>query len=68
MAAVFADESRVSQAIAPHSRSVSIAAVNGPESTVISGDVEAVREVLAEFGRPGSGVSRSRSPTPSTPR
>ena len=53
MAAIFANESHVSQVIAPHSRSVSIAAINGPESTVISGDVDAVREVLAEFDKIG---------------
>jgi acyl transferase domain-containing protein/acyl carrier protein len=38
MAAVFADEATVARAIAPHAASVAIAAVNGPDSIVLSGD------------------------------
>ena len=37
MAAVFASEDRVRAAIAPFARDASIAAVNGPAQTVISG-------------------------------
>ena len=41
MVAVFSDESRVRQAIAAYAKSVSIAAINGPENVVISGAGEA---------------------------
>ena len=37
MAAVFTDEARVATAIAPYAPEVEIAALNGPESIVISG-------------------------------
>ena len=47
MVAVFADESRVARAVAPYADAVGIAAINGPETTVISGRREAVRAVLA---------------------
>jgi acyl transferase domain-containing protein len=47
MAAVFADEAAVAAAIAPHAGRVSIAAVNGPENIVISGERAAVQEILA---------------------
>ena len=53
MAAVFAAEERVVQAIAPHGGDVSIAAVNGPASVVISGTAEgvgAVRTALEALG------------------
>ncbi len=53
MAAVFAAEDRVAAAIAPHARSISIAAVNGPDNVVISGEgaaVQAVCEALAGAG------------------
>lgn len=53
MTAVFADEARVQTAIAPYSDSVSIAAVNGPDSIVISGagaDVEAIMTALKAEG------------------
>ncbi|MCB9450591.1 MAG: SDR family NAD(P)-dependent oxidoreductase [Anaerolineaceae bacterium] len=52
MVAVFADETRVSSAIAAYPR-ISIAAVNGPDSIVISGDgndVQAVTEQLKNQG------------------
>jgi natural product biosynthesis luciferase-like monooxygenase protein/amino acid adenylation domain-containing protein len=46
MAAVFADEGRVAAAVEPYRGRVSIAAVNGPAHTVVSGEREALREVL----------------------
>ena len=53
MAAVFASESTVAEALAPFAADVSIAAVNGPAQTVISGtaaSVQAVCDVLAARG------------------
>ncbi len=47
MAAVFADEPRVAGRIAGYGDRVSIAAVNGPEEIVITGDADAITEVLA---------------------
>jgi acyl transferase domain-containing protein/NADPH:quinone reductase-like Zn-dependent oxidoreductase/SAM-dependent methyltransferase len=46
MAAVFAGEARVTEAIAAYADSVSIAAVNGPDNIVISGDGAAVQTIL----------------------
>ena len=46
MVAIFADEATVARAVAPHSNEVGIAAVNGPETTVISGRRDAVEAVL----------------------
>ncbi|HAX70809.1 MAG TPA: hypothetical protein DCY14_14450 [Anaerolineae bacterium] len=53
MAAIFADASRVADAVKPHADKVSIAAVNGPDNTVISGEktaLQAVLEVLSHQG------------------
>ncbi|WP_129674292.1 type I polyketide synthase [Candidatus Chloroploca sp. Khr17] len=47
MVAIFADEARVAQAVVPYADRVGIAAINGPETTVISGQRDAVRAVLA---------------------
>ena len=58
MAAVFAEEERVVSALSSYSDSLSIAAVNGPESVVISGAGEAMRAVLAELK--GEGVRSKR--------
>lgn len=46
MAAVFAEEALVADAIAPYRHSVAIAAVNSPKQTVISGSQLAVEAVL----------------------
>ena len=46
MVAVFASEAEVEQAL-KQTRSVSIAAINGPQSVVISGERQAIRRVVA---------------------
>ena len=51
MAAVFASEARVAAALVPFAGRVAIAAINAPESVVISGEAEAVDAVLAHFAR-----------------
>ena len=51
MAAVFAGADVVLEAMAPHSLSVAIAAVNGPKQTVISGERDAVRAVVEALER-----------------
>jgi acyl transferase domain-containing protein len=53
MAAVFADEARVSAAIAPYAGKLGIAAENGPAETVISGDSAAVAVVVETLARAG---------------
>ena len=53
MAAVFAPESRVAAAIEPYRDRITIAALNGPESIVISGDAPAIDEVLASLQAQG---------------
>ena len=58
MAAVFANKSRVLDAIAPHSDRVSIAAVNGPENIVISGQEAALQMILEQFAAEGIKSSR----------
>lgn len=47
MVAVFADEKRVQEAIAPYATQVAIAVINGPKNVVISGECGAVEEALA---------------------
>ncbi len=53
MAAVFASEGRVAERIAPWPRRLAIAAINGLEETVVSGDADAVEEVMASFAAEG---------------
>lgn len=53
MVSVMADEGQVRKAIAPYPTEVSIAAVNGPESTVISGERAAVQKVTAQLEAAG---------------
>jgi acyl transferase domain-containing protein/SAM-dependent methyltransferase len=53
MAAVFADETRVTAAIAPYAAQVAIAAINGPQSLVISGASSAIQTILAELQAEG---------------
>ena len=49
MVAIMASEETVSQAIAPYTDAVSIAAINGPESMVISGEGEAIASVVQKL-------------------
>lgn len=49
MAAIFAPLQQVEAAIAPYAEQLAVAAVNGPEHTVISGTAEAVAAVMAQF-------------------
>jgi acyl transferase domain-containing protein len=53
MAAVFADEDTVRSAIQMHASQAAIAAINGPEHTVISGDGAAIEHVLAQLTAAG---------------
>jgi myxalamid-type polyketide synthase MxaB len=49
MAVVLAGESQVATAVAPYAETVSIAAINGPENTVISGDRESIQKILGQL-------------------
>jgi acyl transferase domain-containing protein/NADPH:quinone reductase-like Zn-dependent oxidoreductase/NAD(P)-dependent dehydrogenase (short-subunit alcohol dehydrogenase family)/aryl carrier-like protein len=53
MAAVFSDEATVRHALAQDAATVAIAAVNGPQNTVISGRTEAVDAVLQRLAESG---------------
>ncbi len=53
MAAVSADESRVRAALAAHGEGVSVAALNGPDDTVISGPGASVQRVCAALAAEG---------------
>lgn len=58
MVAVYAGESEVARAIAPHAQEVAIAAINGPTLSVISGKRTAVAAVMVELE--GRGVTMRR--------
>ncbi len=60
MVAIGADPDEVAAALAASHGTVEIAAVNGPASTVISGDEDAVLEISAAFRARGHKVSRLR--------
>jgi amino acid adenylation domain-containing protein len=49
MVAVFADAARIEEILAPHTPEVVIAALNGPQHVVLSGDRDAVDRALAEI-------------------
>lgn len=49
MVAIFASEAAVTDAIAPYSKDVAIAAINGPNSIVISGHQDAVQAILKDL-------------------
>ena len=53
MAVVMATESQVAAAIRPFEGKISIAAINGPDTIVISGEREAVRQVTARLHAEG---------------
>ena len=64
MAAVFADATRVANALKPYQEQISIAAVNGPDNTVISGEksaVQAVCDELTKFGISSKALSVSHA-------
>lgn len=54
MAVIFADPQRVGEALQPYPDRLAVAAANGPENTVVSGEAEAVRSLVAEFQRAGT--------------
>jgi acyl transferase domain-containing protein len=58
MAAVMTDEGRVREAVERYADRVAIAAVNGPENTVISGDAIAIDEILGMLARDGVKAQR----------
>ncbi|MGW6797906.1 type I polyketide synthase, partial [Streptomyces sp. NPDC055039] len=60
MIAVGATEDEVTPLLAGREDSVSIAAVNGPDSLVVSGDEDAVLEIAAAFDRRGRKTRRLR--------
>src|SRR5262245_34188598 len=60
MAAIGAPESRVAPVIERRSHDVSIAAVNGPHNTVVSGCRPAVEAVIEELEREGFAATRLR--------
>lgn len=53
MAAIFAPEAQVAAAVVPYAAQVAIAALNGPQNTVISGAGQAVRAVVATLEAQG---------------
>ncbi len=53
MAAIFASEQKVAAAIAAHREAVAIAAINGPENIVVSGERNALQEICARLAAAG---------------
>jgi amino acid adenylation domain-containing protein len=53
MAAVFADEARIAETLAPYASELAVAAVNAPETVVVSGRVGAVDSVIDALGHDG---------------
>ncbi|MBV6449477.1 MAG: D-alanine--poly(phosphoribitol) ligase subunit 1 [Anaerolineales bacterium] len=53
MVAVFADASKIADALKPFADQVSIAASNGPDNTVISGEKSAIQSVVDELTKLG---------------
>ncbi|MEV6931029.1 beta-ketoacyl synthase N-terminal-like domain-containing protein [Dactylosporangium sp. NPDC051485] len=60
MVSIRAAEDEVAESLAPFADRVGIAAVNGPESTVVSGDADAVAEVAALWSGRGRRARRLR--------
>jgi acyl transferase domain-containing protein/NADPH:quinone reductase-like Zn-dependent oxidoreductase/short-subunit dehydrogenase/aryl carrier-like protein len=58
MAAVFASEQRVLEALTGFEHEVSLGAINGPENTVISGRTTAVEQILARLATAGVEAQR----------
>jgi acyl transferase domain-containing protein/acyl carrier protein len=57
MAAIFADETTVADAIQPHRDEVAISAINGPKNVVISGKREAVEAIIHHLQTEGIKVT-----------
>lgn len=53
MAAVFTDQARVAAAIEPYGKQASIAAINGPKNTVISGAKDAIQTLVEKLKAEG---------------
>ena len=53
MVALLASEAKVAQVIRPYAKQVSIAAINGPKSVVISGSRQAIERVVSRLTREG---------------
>jgi acyl transferase domain-containing protein/acyl carrier protein len=53
MAVVFAEQTRVVEALVPYCEQVSIAALNGPQNTVISGESKAVQAIVQHLEAEG---------------
>ncbi|OQX16393.1 MAG: hypothetical protein BWK73_04140 [Thiothrix lacustris] len=53
MISIMADEASVAEAIRPYAATVSLAAINGPNSVVIAGETQAVQAIAAEFAAAG---------------
>jgi acyl transferase domain-containing protein/NADPH:quinone reductase-like Zn-dependent oxidoreductase len=53
MAAIFAEESAVAARVAGFGDRVAIAAVNGPEETVVAGDAEVIEQIVARYTADG---------------
>jgi len=53
MASILAEESVVRAALSPYKEHLSIAAVNGPKSIVVSGENQALEKLLAQFEADG---------------
>ncbi|AFY75730.1 polyketide synthase family protein [Pleurocapsa sp. PCC 7327] len=53
MVSVLADETTVREAIAPYTEKVAIAAINGAKSIVISGETEAIQQIVSGFASEG---------------
>ncbi|GAA2387929.1 type I polyketide synthase [Dactylosporangium salmoneum] len=60
MVSIRAAEAEVAESLIPFAGRVGIAAVNGPESTVVSGDADAVAEVAALWSERGRRARRLR--------
>ncbi|HEY0068878.1 MAG TPA: beta-ketoacyl synthase N-terminal-like domain-containing protein, partial [Chloroflexia bacterium] len=58
MAAVFADQARVIEAIAPYGDEISISAINGPENVVIAGEEETLQTALQALADMGIGTQQ----------
>ncbi|WTO59687.1 SDR family NAD(P)-dependent oxidoreductase [Streptomyces sp. NBC_00212] len=60
MVAIQATEEEIRDSLAGHEGQVSVAAANGPDSTVISGDEQAVTEIAAHWAAQGRRTKRLR--------